>query len=198
MRYFHGLLKYVMQPELFTLETERLILKGITPEAYKIIMDNSGNEEVIRFWGLQTDAELQAELRRYKGGMTCYYHSFMRFVLEEKATGNVIGQCGYHKWYKDHSRAEIGYNMSIEELKNKGYMREAIAPIIEYGFTTMKLNRVEAFIHPENEPSVKLVQRLGFTYEGLMREHYCSADVIEDSACYSLLSREFYKLKESV
>lgn len=54
----------------------------------------------------------------------------------------------------------------------------------------MKLHRIEAFIGPHNLPSQKLVQKMGFKKEGLLREHYCKKGVVEDSIVFSLLRRE--------
>lgn len=180
-----------MQPETITIETERLILKGITPDSYELLMSTYTDAEIMQFWGLTTDAELAKEKKRYAVGIDCLYHTYVRFALVEKTLGKTIGQSGYHKWYQEHLRAEVGYSLFSEEHKNKGYMTEALAPIIAYGFNEMQLNRIEAYIHPDNTPSIKLVQRHGFSYEGLMREHYCNGGTPEDSACYSLLSKEY-------
>ncbi|MND70827.1 putative ribosomal N-acetyltransferase YdaF [compost metagenome] len=70
-------------------------------------------------------------------------------------------------------------------------MTEALKPIIQYGFETMKLNRIEAFLSPDNIPSLKLVQKFGFTKEGHLREHYNKDNKLEDSAVYSLLKSEY-------
>ena len=109
----------------------------------------------------------------------------------EKTNGNIIGSCGFHTWYVLHYRAEIGYAISEEENKRKGYMKEAIKAVINYGFEHMKLNRIEAFIGPANEASIKLVTGLGFTREGLLRGHYCKNGGIQDSAVYGLLREEY-------
>ena len=139
-----------------------------------------------------TDTELEIELGKFRKGLTMHNRSFRNFLLIDKDGGNVIGKCGFHTWYPDHSRAEIGYNMINDEVKGKGYMKEAMRPILNYGFETMKLNRIEAFIGRRNEASQRLVKGCGFVEEGVMREHYCKNGVIEDSVCFSLLRREFY------
>ena len=70
-------------------------------------------------------------------------------------------------------------------------MTEALKPIIEYGFETMKLNRIEACIYKDNEASLSLIRNLGFTYEGNLRQHYCSQGEFSDSMLFSLLAREY-------
>ena len=70
-------------------------------------------------------------------------------------------------------------------------MSEAILRIIDYGFSQMNLHRIEAFIGPANIASQKLVEKLGFQKEGVLREHYRKQGVIEDSIVYSLLKKEY-------
>lgn len=70
-------------------------------------------------------------------------------------------------------------------------MTEAMKAILHYGFEVMRLHRMEAFIGPDNFPSLKLVQRFGFQKEGVLREHYQVDGRMEDSVAYGLLRHEF-------
>ena len=72
-------------------------------------------------------------------------------------------------------------------------MREALPEVLKYGFNTMNLHRIEALIAPGNIPSLKLLQRTGFTREGLLREHYMKGGRLEDSVIFSLLRPEYEK-----
>ena len=58
----------------------------------------------------------------------------------------------------------------------------------------MGLNRIEAFVGPGNDPSLRIMERLGFSKEGLLREHYHKNNHTEDSVAYSLLKREYFAL----
>ena len=73
----------------------------------------------------------------------------------------------------------------------KGYMKEAMAEVLRYGFDEMKLQRVEAFIEPFNEPSLKLAKHFGFKQEGHLRKHYMKNNVLEDSLVFALLKDEY-------
>jgi ribosomal-protein-alanine N-acetyltransferase len=66
-------------------------------------------------------------------------------------------------------------------------MVEALAAVIDLGFSAMELNRIEAFVGTDNTISKHLLEKFGFTQEGLLREHYKSGGQIEDSLVYSLL-----------
>lgn len=48
----------------------------------------------------------------------------------------------------------------------RGYMSEGLTLVLEYAFTELRLHRLEANIQPANQPSLRLVQRLGFRQEG--------------------------------
>jgi ribosomal-protein-alanine N-acetyltransferase len=55
----------------------------------------------------------------------------------------------------------------------------------------MNLHRIEAYVGLANEPSNKLMQKFGFTKEGLLREHYLRDGIYHDSLIYSLLRKEW-------
>jgi ribosomal-protein-alanine N-acetyltransferase len=176
-----------------TIETKRLILRELNPEYYNDIFSHFTDPELMHFFGFETERELLAEKKKHDAGKTTYNRSFLFFYIIEKSTGENIGWCGYHTFYLDHRRAELGYELTNEEHRGKGYMGEAIPPILKYGFEVMNLNRVEAFVGPKNIPSLKLVKKQGFIEEGTMRSHYFKNGVFEDSVIFSLLQSE-YKL----
>ena len=69
-------------------------------------------------------------------------------------------------------------------------MTEALEEVIKYGFANMGLNRIEALIANSNIPSLRLLKRQGFLFEGIMRQDYVVDSKSEDSDCYSLLKHE--------
>lgn len=179
----------------FMLETERLLLRLSKPENYKEVFETYSDEDAKQFLGIATDEALAEQRARYNGNMTTYRTSFVYFHLIDKYTNEIIGDCGFHTWYFQHARAEIGYSLWKEAYKNRGFMKEAIRPIVRYGFEAMKLNRIEAFVSPKNIPSQKLVKYVGFKEEGCLREHYRKDNVIEDSLVFGLLHKDFELLK---
>ncbi len=173
------------------LETERLWLQEITPEFTDYMFTNCPDNEIMTKLGIANTDELATEKSNWSKGLTTYRLSFRAFLMVEKATGKTIGKLGYHTWYLQHRRAEIGYALSDEAAKRKGYMGEALKPVIAHGFEDMNLNRIEAFVSPQNEASLKLVTRFGFKEEGLIKQHYYKNEVIDDSLCFGLLREEW-------
>ena len=175
------------------LTTNRLILRILTPEVYDFIYQNLSTEEQMKFLGLSSAEELAKEKDKYDQGLSMFNKSFCGFQLIDKASDKIIGWCSYHIWYTEHNRAEIGYGLFDDSFKQKGLMSEALSPIIEYGFITMKLHRIEALVATYNIPSLKLLDKMNFKKEGVLREHYFVNDRMEDSVIYSLLKNEFRK-----
>jgi ribosomal-protein-alanine N-acetyltransferase len=174
------------------IETERLLLTEVNPSTLSALFGSGSDTEIKDFLGLPSYEVLEAEKAKFQQGWSTWNRSFLYFIIKQKQSFTTIGWCGFHTWYLQHARAELGYGLYSEEYKGNGYMSEALSPIIAYGFNKMDLHRIEAFSSPRNEPSIKLLERNGFTYEGLLREHYFKNGVIEDSAAYSILKKEYF------
>ncbi|GAB7522893.1 hypothetical protein PBS_18770 [Paraburkholderia sp. 2C] len=69
-------------------------------------------------------------------------------------------------------------------------MYAAASALIEHAFGTRRLRRIEADIDPRNGDSARLLERLGFVREGLVRERWVVGDEVSDSALYGLLERD--------
>lgn len=173
------------------LHTERLLLKKLTPEVFTYLFEHCSEAEIKDQLGLTTEAELIREKQKWQGGYVTYDRTILAFLLVLKENGETIGRCGYHNWYSEHNKAELGYALSKAEHKRKGYMTEAVAKILEYGFDSMGLNRVEACVGPGNSASLSLVRKYGFTQEGYLRQHFIRDGGIQDSLIFSLLKEEY-------
>ena|ERR1035438_135541 len=172
------------------IKTKRLTLRKLTPEVYRHVFENLKEEEQVDFFGLNSQAELFTEEEKYRNGLTTFNKSFLLFHIILNDTQKVIGWCGYHTWFTPHFRAELGYVLNNEEQMNQGFMTEALAPIINYGFHVMDLHRIEAFVGPGNSASLTLLEKFNFKKEGHLREHYFKNNKMEDSVVLALLKRE--------
>ena len=173
------------------LETERLILKKIQVENAASIFDLFSNEEIMKYYG-QFPMKSIEEAEKL---ITMFDENYIndrgiRWGIFLKEDNRVIGTCGYHNWNKRHSRAEIGYELSMESW-GKGFMKEALRQVTEYGFTVMKLNRIEALVYPENEASLKSLINQGFKEEGLLEEYVFFRNIYQDLIMLSLLKKNW-------
>jgi RimJ/RimL family protein N-acetyltransferase len=102
----------------------------------------------------------------------------------------LIGTCSLFAIDATHRRAMIGYALARAHW-GKGYAQEALRLALDHAFGALALNRIEADIDPRNVGSVRLIERLGFAHEGLLRERWRVGDDVQDSAMYGLLARDF-------
>jgi [ribosomal protein S5]-alanine N-acetyltransferase len=110
------------------------------------------------------------------------------FVIDYR--GQLAGQLNVSGIaYGSLSSATIGYWVS-ERFAGKGLTPTAVALATDHCFFTVGLHRMEICIRPENEPSLRVVEKLGFRYEGLRRryihingdwrDHFCFALTVDD------------------
>jgi ribosomal-protein-alanine N-acetyltransferase len=175
------------------LETTRLTLKKIDPKVFQQLFQESDKTEIMQVLGLHTEEEFAKEKMRFDLGSTMFNKSFVNFFIQKKGENQVIGSCGFHTWYTNHHRAEIGYAMTSDQFKRQGIMTEAMRRILRFGFEEMHLNRVEAFVGPTNVASIRLLKKMGFSEEGMLRQHYYKNGKSEDSVIYGLLNHEFLR-----
>lgn len=172
------------------INTDRLILREITQEVMDFVFGNYSDSGLMNFFNY-SEEQLAVEKEKYNKGYSTFNRTFLYFFLIDKESKKLIGWCGYHTWYVDHFRAEIGYQMIDKNFREKGLMREAIKAVIDYGFNEMKLNRVEAMVAEYNTTSLKLLERLNFKQEGCLKKHYLVNDKYEDSLVFGLLKEDY-------
>lgn len=173
------------------IETERLILRQPDRQDLEDIFEVLSHEEVAKYVSVarfQTMVEAETELKWYRGLFE--QKQGLRWAVAERSTGKFIGSCGYKHYSADHNKAEIGYDLN-HSWWNKGIMSEALRPIIEYGFTHMQLNRMEADADTRNTASIHLLQKFGFQIEGIHRETEFENGMYIDLVKLALLRREY-------
>ena len=171
--------------------TDRLILRKLTQESFDFIYSDMSQDEQLDILGFTSIEILLEEKEKYKKGLSTNNKKFLYHQLIDKKTSAIIGWCGFHTWYTDHNRAEIGYGLFDDNYKNKGIMTEAIISIVNYGFNNMNLERIEAFVSPNNMPSIKLLKRMKFKKEGFLKHHYFHNSKMDDSIIFALLKSEY-------
>lgn len=89
-----------------------------------------------------------------------------------------------------YSSAFIGYSID-ERYTRRGIATDAVKHIVRFAFDVVKLHRVEAYVSPKNEGSIKVLENANFKREGLLREVLYINGVWEDHYIYSILQDEF-------
>ncbi len=174
------------------LETNRLILRRMTFDDLVFYFHHFNLQQIVDgccFPGPDSLETAKDELERY-----CIKpftdNRGIRWGIARKGTTALIGTCGIYDWNKTVQRAEIGYDLD-PAYWGQGLMTEALEAVLEYGFEQMQLNRIQAIIDSENSRSIKLVQRLGFTHEGVLRQNSHFNGQLRDDVVFSLLKTEW-------
>ncbi|MBK8529866.1 MAG: GNAT family N-acetyltransferase [Rubrivivax sp.] len=115
---------------------------------------------------------------------------WLRLGLVRRDDDALVGSCDLFDHDRQSRRAMIGYGLAPAQW-GQGLMHEALLALLNHGFTDWGLNRVEADIDPRNLGSARVLERLGFRREGLLRQRWIVGDEVSDSAWYGLLRSEW-------
>lgn len=85
--------------------------------------------------------------------------------------------------------AEIGYNIA-PEARGKGYATAAVRLATHKAFTESPLRKLIAYVHEDNAASRRVLEKAGYTAEGLLREHYLINGAPVNEIIYGTLRRE--------
>jgi len=180
-----------MSNDFPSLETERLLLRPLSTLDLEFVFRHFSDPDVTRYLldeePVTTREQAQSIIDFYSSPASQPYN---RWVIIRKSDMRPVGTCGYHQWQKAHQRAEIGYDLEKASWR-QGIMTEALQTMLQYGFEHMDLNRVEALVYVENEASIRLLERLGFQKEGLLRQSFRQGDTYYDHWLLSLLKAEW-------
>ncbi len=83
----------------------------------------------------------------------------------------------------------LGYWMGAP-FARQGYMTAAVEALIPFAFNSLRLHRLEAACIPTNSPSIRLLERTGFSREGYAREYLCINGVWQDHLLYARLQND--------
>lgn len=173
------------------LETEKLLLRQAVMSDAGDLYEYSRDPEVARhvLWEPhtsihQTRAYIRFLLRQYRSGAPS------SFVIVSKESGRVIGTIGFMWVQKDNRSAEVGYSLS-RAYWNKGLMTQALAAVLDFGFSTLRLNRIEAQHECDNPASGKVMEHVGMKHEGKLRQRIYNKGRYVDVNLYAILRQDW-------
>ena len=166
------------------LKTDRLVLRPMTYDDVEPLWPALKDENNMRYWSRGPIISLE-EARNYLRWNIENKGVFTFTVARLEAPDQALG------WVALMDRkariAEIGY-MFLQEVQGQGFAHEAVQKVIEHGFEALKLRRIYADVDPDNTPSIRLLEKSGFEFEGRMRESWETHIGVRDSCIYSLLA----------
>lgn len=111
------------------------------------------------------------------------------FVIE--ADGKVIGQCALFGRDAIAQTAELGITIGDRAYWARGYGREALTLLLEYGFRLLNLRRIHLKVHATNARALRAYRAVGFVEEGRLRQHVWSDGAYDDLVLMGVLREEW-------
>ena len=169
----------------------RIRLRGPRDDDTDALFALYGDARVMRYWSraAMTEASEAAGLI-VEIGERFEQREMINWVVAGRRDDIVVGTCTLFHFDARHRRAEIGYALR-SELWGQGLASEAVTLALDWGFATLDLHRIEADIDPRNAASRRLLERLGFASEGLLRERFFVEGDATDSEIFGLLASDW-------
>lgn len=157
-------------------ETRRLFMREINGADFealcKILQDD---DAMFAYEGGFSDEEVQSWINRQVARYEKY--GFGLWAAVEKASGEVIGQCGLSmQEFNGSDVLEVGY-LFQRAYWHKGYATEAARACIEYAFDVLNEDKISCIIRDINLPSVRVAERLGMNKRGISVRHFRGIDM---------------------
>ena len=175
--------------------TERLLLRKIRIDDSEPMFAYASHPDVSRFTTWETHKSI---------GNTNQFISFLLRQYEASEPSNwgitlretqqLIGTCGFMYWDREQRLAEIGYALA-KDYWGRGLMVEAVRQIIEFAFERMAVERVIARCHIDNLASERVMQKIGMTFENLLRKNIQIKGEYVDVKKYVITIEQYNSLK---
>src|SRR5258707_2951098 len=158
------------------LETHRLCLRRLSVDDAGFILRLLNEPSFIQNIGDRNVRTIEEARAYILNGPAASYktHGFGLWMVETKDAGTHIGICGLLK-REVLEDVDIGYAL-LAELWSMGYALESASGVLAVAREKLGLNRVVAVVDPENQSSIRLLEKLGFQFEKMMR---LSEDAVE-------------------
>jgi RimJ/RimL family protein N-acetyltransferase len=151
------------------LETERLVLRQLSTGDAPFILELLNQPSFLQYIGDRGVRNLD-DAREYilKGPVDSYDRlGFGLYLTARKQDGVPIGICGLVK-REGLDDVDIGYAF-LPAYWSKGYASEAAAAVLDYAKIVLRLQRIVAITSPDNQSSIKLLQKLGMRFDKMIR-----------------------------
>ncbi len=149
------------------IDTKRLIIEYATIHDLDDMYEYVSNEEVMRY-----EREEYPTKESFSKVLSVLIEHNLLYAIRIKGNPKVIGHIFLGKTNPVvNNEYNIGYILN-PDYHNKGYCSEACRAIINYGFSTLKANRVRAACNPENIPSWKVMEKIGLRKEGTFKKRF--------------------------
>jgi RimJ/RimL family protein N-acetyltransferase len=178
-------------------ETKRLRLRSFQRNDVPAFVAYRSDPEVARYQGwdapfpLEKAVQFVDEMIRAEPGTPGQWY---QIAIEEKASGEMVGDCVFHLFEEEPQQAKIGFTLA-RAYQGQGYATEAVYCLLDYLFGTLNLHRVTAICDVENTASAKVLERVGMRREAHFIENIWFKGKWGSEYNYSILAQEWAKTR---
>jgi len=167
---------------------DRLMLRDFVAEDHRAVHAYASDAEVTRFtdWGANSIAETHAFLAGAVAQREAAERAEFTLAAVQIDSGTLIGSGVIGVTSAHHRRGELGYVVN-RDYWSQGYATEVAKLLVQFGLEHLRLRRIEGTCDPANQASARVLQKVGLSYEGLMRSHLLVLGVGRDSLLYALV-----------
>lgn len=169
--------------------TARLILRNFIPTDYEPLRELDSDPAVLRYRSrtyISPDMT-RAFLHQAQQSVQEDPREFYAYIVVRGDTDEWLGQCGLTVVSSDAS-AFAWYSL-LPRYWGQGYMTEAVQALLYVGVTEFKLNQIFAECHPQNQASIRVMQKAGLQYQANV-QNTNSAGKTDEPVRYGLTGRE--------
>jgi ribosomal-protein-alanine N-acetyltransferase len=154
-----------------TFETERLSLREVTLEDAPEIQACQTSEDQWLHQAVEPEELADAALRiqrymEHRGPDEA--RRIFAYVAVENSSGEIVGQVSLSRMMHP-AVASLGFGVASQRV-GQGYATEMTARMLAFGFEDIRVNRITAEVAIENQPSLRVVEKIGLSREGVARE----------------------------
>ena len=113
------------------------------------------------------------------------------FCIDHISTNHFIGLIALNIGKANYKTAEVWYKIHVDHWR-KGYTTEALTKLLDFGFKDLKLHRIEAGCAVENIGSIRVLEKVGMTKEGMKRKKLPIRGEWKDNYFYAILEEDFF------
>ena len=178
------------------LHTERLTLRRMKVGDSFDMFEYAAREDVTEFLLWKPHPNI-AYTREYLQFVATHYEigDFFDWAVVLTEEDKMIGTCGFTKFDYTHNLGEIGYVIN-PEYRGRGIAVEAVREVMRFGLEELKLNRIEAKCMEHNAASLRVMEKVGMTFEGFHRKAMKIKGKYETVGYSSILRDEFFEKDE--
>ena len=172
------------------INTERLRLREITQEDFQAVHEYASDPEAVKYmpFGPNTEEETREFISRNLKNQRERPRTEYGLGIILKDEDRFIGACGIHGVTE--IQASIGYILA-RRYWGHGYATEAARALVYYAFSELGVHRVYAFCDPRNLASIRVLEKVGMSLEGRLRENMIIHGEYRDSLVFGILVDEW-------